>query len=190
MRHAKKRLQLGRMTSWYDATIKSLAKNMIIYQSFRTTLAKAKSSREIMERLIALSKEDTLSNRRQAQRVLGEHKLVNLLFNEIGPRFSQRNSGFTRIINLGKRRGDNAEMVIFQLTECKKKEAKKPKAAKETLPKVVPETEKITDAAGESPEQKSQTKVAVKEKPVDEKKPQKKFMGGLRTIFRKKSDSL
>ncbi len=189
MRHAKKRMQLGRFTSWHDATITSLAKNMVICQSIKTTLVRAKSSRQTVEKLITLAKVNTLFARRQAQRILGEHKLVNLLFNEIGPRFSKRNSGFTRIINLGRRRGDNAQMVIFELTELKKKEAKKPKHAKETTLKATEATEKAIEVK-ETPEQKKETKVAVKEKPVDEKKPQKKFMGGLRTIFRKKSDSL
>ena len=189
MRHAKKRLQLGRFTSWHDATITSLAKNMVTYQSIKTTLVRAKSSRQIIEKLITLAKKNTLFARRQAQRILGEHRLVNLLFNEIGPRFSKRNSGFTRIINLGMRRGDNAEMVIFELTELKKKEAKSLKATKEASLQETRETEKAAEVKG-APEQKKETKAVIKEKPVDEKKPQKKFMSGLRTIFRKKSDSL
>ena len=125
MRHAKKRLQLSRFTSWHDATIRSLARNMVICQSINTTLTRAKASKQMIEKLITLGKKNTLFARRQAQKVLGEHKLVNVLFNEIAPRFAKRNSGFTRIIGLGKRRGDNAEMVIFELTELKKKEAKK-----------------------------------------------------------------
>ena len=83
-------------------------------------------------------------------------------------------------------------MVIFEFTELKKKEPKKPKQIKEA---------KATDVALEKPgegkpaqehksEQKKETKIAVQETPADQKKPQKKFMGGLRTIFRKKSDSL
>lgn len=189
MRHAKKRMQLGRFTSWHDATIKSLARNMIICQSIKTTLTRAKASKQMVDKLITLSRRNTLFARRQAQEVLGEHKLVNLLFNEIGPRFTARSSGFTRIIPLGRRRGDNAEMVIFELTELKKKEPKKTKKIKEDKSQVAEATgeiaqEKITV------EQKKETKAPVKENPVDAKKPQGKFMGGLRTIFRKKSDSL
>ncbi len=179
MRHAKKRLQLGRFTSWHDATIRSLARNMIICQSIKTTLTRAKASKQMIDKLITLAKKNTLFARRQAQKVLAEHKLVNLLFNEIGPRFSNRSSGFTRIIGIGKRRGDNAQMVIFELTELKKKA--KPQAAQEAKEVV---EEKITK------EEKKESKTVTKEAPVDQKKPQKKFMGGLRTIFRKKSDSL
>ena len=189
MRHAKRRYQLGRFTSWHDATIRSLAKNMIICQSIKTTLTRAKAAKQMVEKLITLAKKNTLFARRQAQRILGEHTLVNLLFNEIGPRFSKRNSGFTRIIGLGKRRGDNAQMVIFEFTELKKKEAKKAKQAKEAKPEP---TQKIEEATEEKTiqEQKKESKIVVKDKPIDEKKPQKKFMGGLRTIFKKKSDSL
>lgn len=183
-------MQLGRFTSWHDATIKSLAKNMIICQSIKTTLTRAKASKQMVDKLITLSRKNTLFARRQAQRVLGEHKVVNLLFNEIGPRFAARSSGFTRIIPLGRRRGDNAEMVIFELTELKKKEPKKVKKAKEEKPQAAALEAKEALQEKTAPEQKNETKAPVKENPVDAKKPQKKFMGGLRTIFRKKSDSL
>jgi len=192
MRHAKKRLQLSRFTSWHEATIKSLARNVILNQEIKTTLSRAKASRQTIEKLISLAKENTLFARRQAQEVLGEHKLVNILFNEIGPRFSKRSSGFTRIIGLGKRRGDDAEMVIFELTEIKKKEVKKAKVAKEA--KVQP-AQSADDKPEEKPvkektaEEKKQ-EPTVKENPAKDKKPQKKFIGGIRSIFRKKSDSL
>jgi large subunit ribosomal protein L17 len=189
MRHAKKRLQLGRFTSWHDATIKSLAKNMIICQSIKTTLTRAKASRPLVEKLINLGKQNTLFARRQAQVVLGEHKLVHLLFADIAPRFAKRSSGFTRIIGLGKRRGDNAEMVIFELTELKKKETKKTKIQKAEKEHPAPESQPVAEKKPVD-QQKKETKVALKEKPVDEKKPSKKFMGGLRQIFKKKSDSL
>lgn len=186
MRHAKKRLQLGRFTSWHDATIKSLAKNVILCQSIKTTLHRAKASRQMIEHLITLGKKNTLFGRRQAQKILGEHKVVNLLFNEIAPRFSNRASGFTRIIGMGKRRGDDAEMVIFELTEIKKKEVKPVKHAKEAKPQ---------DAQGQTEEKtvegvKPVLKPVIKEQPAKGKKPQTKFLGGIRSIFKKKSDSL
>ncbi len=189
MRHAKKRYQLGRFTSWHDATIKSLARNMVIAQRMKTTLTRAKSSRSTIEHLITLAKTNTLFARRQAQKILGEHALVNALFNEIGPLFAKRTSGFTRIINLGKRRGDDAQMVIFELTEIKKKEVKKSKAVKEVKAEVVhdvkkPEGEEVLE------EKKPEAKVALKDLAAKKQKPQKKFIGGIRSIFRKKSDSL
>ncbi|MDD5561332.1 MAG: 50S ribosomal protein L17 [Candidatus Omnitrophica bacterium] len=192
MRHAKKRLQLNRFTSWHEATIKSLARNMILCQSIKTTLTRAKASRHMVERLITMAKENTLFARRQAQKVLGEHKLVNILFNEIGPRFSKRNSGFTRIISLGRRRGDDAEMVIFELTEIEKKETKKAKLAKEAKLKPSQPADEVSaenPVKGKVSGEKKQ-EVAPKENPAKDKKPQKKFIGGIRNIFRKKSDSL
>ncbi|MFH1190734.1 MAG: 50S ribosomal protein L17 [Candidatus Omnitrophota bacterium] len=189
MRHAKKRLQLSRFTSWHDATIRSLARNMVKCQSIRTTLTRAKASKQMIEKLVTLGKKNTLFARRQAQKVLGEHKLVNLLFNDIAPRFANRNSGFTRIMGLGKRRGDNAEMVIFEFTVLKVKEAKKVKPVKEVKAKTAPEEIEVAEHKPIA-EQKKETKTAIKDNPIDEKKPRKKFMGGLRTIFKKKSDSL
>ena len=79
-----------------------------------------------------MAKENTLASKRRAQAVLGEHKLVVRLFDELGPLFAKRSGGFTRLISLGKRRGDNAEMVIFELTEMKK-ETKKSKKTKEKV---------------------------------------------------------
>ncbi|MDD5409218.1 MAG: 50S ribosomal protein L17 [Candidatus Omnitrophica bacterium] len=192
MRHAKRRLQLNRFTSWHEATIRSLARNVIICQSIKTTLARAKASRQAIEKLITLAKENTLFARRQAQKVLGEHKLVNILFNEIGPRFSNRSSGFTRIIGLGKRRGDDAEMVIFELTEIKKKEVKKAKPAKEAKPQPAQAADETVEEGSSKKEAAEEKKhePAVKEGPAKDKKPQKKFIGGIRSIFRKKSDSL
>jgi len=192
MRHAKKRLQLGRFTSWHKATIKSLARNMIIHQSIKTTLSRAKASRQLIEQLVTLAKDNTLFARRQAQEVLGEHRLVSLLFNEIGPRFSKRSSGFTRIIGLGKRRGDDAEMVIFELTEIKKKEVKKAKPAKEAKSQAIQPVDEAAEdktAKAETVEEKKH-EPTVKESPAKDKRPQKKFIGGIRSIFRKKSDSL
>ncbi len=189
MRHAKKRLQLSRFTSWHDATIKSLARNVVICQSIKTTLHRAKASKQLIEKLVTLAKANTLFARRQAQKILGEHKLVNILFNEIGPRFAKRNSGFTRIISLGSRRGDNAEMVILELTELKKKEPKKIKQAKEAKPHPVHGVEgQVEEKAVE--EVKPEVKPLIKERPAKSKKPQTKFLGGIRSIFKKKSDSL
>ncbi|MDD5691872.1 MAG: 50S ribosomal protein L17 [Candidatus Omnitrophica bacterium] len=190
MRHAKKRLQLNRFTSWHDATINSLARAIILNQSIKTTLHRAKASRQTVEQLITLAKTNTLFARRQAQKLLGEHKLVNLLFNELGPRFSKRQSGFTRIIGMGKRRGDNAEMVIFELTEIKKKEAKPVKHAKETKAIPAQNTEGQAEEKTIEEPNKAEPKPVTKEHPAKGKKPQTKFISGIRSIFKKKSDSL
>ncbi|MFY9402715.1 MAG: 50S ribosomal protein L17 [Candidatus Omnitrophota bacterium] len=175
MRHADKRFKLNRFTSWNKATLNSLARNMIIHQAITTTLVRAKASRPLIERLISLAKKNTLTAKRRAFQVLGSHKLVSKLFNDIGPLFDKRPSGFTRIILLKRRRGDNAQLVLFELTERKTKEPKKQKKIKEVT--VEPNTE----------ETKAQQP---REKIEEPKKPTKKFLGGIKKIFKKKRDSL
>lgn len=188
MRHRKKRLQLNRFTSWRKATLISLTKNLLIQQSIKTTLHKAKAAKPLIEKIISLAKLNTLVAKREAFRILGDHKLVALVFNEIGPRFSKNQGGYTRIINLNRRRGDDALVVILELTEIKKKEAKRPKKGKETKPA----EEKKTEITKEKPveQKKPEVATAVKEKPPITKKPTKNFLGGLRNIFKKERDSL
>lgn len=182
MRHKNKKLQLNRFTSWRRATLKSLVRNLFIQQSIKTTKIKARAAKPLADELISLAKSNTLPAKRRVFSILGEHRLVSLLFNDIGPRFKNRAGGYTRIISLGARRGDNAELVILELTEIKKKEVRKPKKEKEV------KAEERPEAVSEKPpvvEQKPKTGVAVKEKPTITKKPTKKFLGGLRNIFKK-----
>ena len=191
MRHAKAKLRLNRFTSWRQATLTSLAKALLIHQRIKTTNAKAKAVKPLIEKLISLGKNNSLFAKRQAYRILGDHKLVSMLFKDIAVRFANRTGGYTRILNFGSRRGDNAQLVILAFTEIKEKAPKKPKAEaekkepqkpeilKEGLPKEQPQEEK-----------KPKTEVAVKEKPPISKKPTKKFLGGLRRIFKKERDSL
>ncbi|MCX5699989.1 MAG: 50S ribosomal protein L17 [Candidatus Omnitrophica bacterium] len=190
MRHNKKRLQLNRFTSWHKATLKSLVRSLVIYESIKTTLHRAKAVKSLAEKLITLAKANTLSAKREAYKILGDHKLVGILFSEIGPRFSKRVGGYTRIINLARRRGDDAQVVIFELTEQKPKlkKVKKTKADKTEL-----QGDKEIEGGSEASsveENKVVTETAVKEKPPVIKRPTKKFIGGLRNIFRKKGDSL
>ncbi len=189
MRHRNKRLQLNRFTSWRKSTLKSMVRNLLIYQRIRTTLHKARATVPLLDKVICLAKENTLSAKRHAFKILNSHELVSRLFNEIGPRFAKRGSGFTRIIRLAQRRGDNAQVVIFELTEIKEKEVKKHKKEKGVKAQELGDK---TETAKEKPavEKKPETQAAVKEKPPITKKPTKKFLGGLRNIFKKKRDSL
>lgn len=180
MRHQKKKLQLNRYTSWRKATIASLARSLFFHQSIKTTLKKAYAVKPLVERLISLGKNNTLTAKRRAYQVLNDHKLVNLLFNEIAPRFANRVGGYTRIMHADIRRGDSAELAVIELVEIKKKEVvskieTKPQISKEKVP--------------EDKKPKA-TETAVKEKPPITKKPTKKFLGGLRSIFKKERDAL
>ncbi len=189
MRHSVKRHRLNRVTSWRKATINSLVRNLLIHQSIRTTEERAKASREVVEHLITLAKENSLAAKRSAFRILGEHALVKLLFSDIGPRFAKRAGGYTRLLHLGSRRGDNASMVIFELTEIKKKELpKKQKKEKSEKPAGAESAEKVKEAPAQEPKQEAPG--AGEEKPTHPKKPTKKFLGGIRGIFKKERDSL
>lgn len=190
MRHAKSKYKLNRFTSWRKATLKSIIRNLLIHQSIKTTEAKAKAARPMAEKLISLAKLKTLAAKRQAYRMLGDHKLVSLLFSEIGPRFNNRGSGYTRMLRLNTRRGDNAQLVIFQLSELKIKEFKKPKKEKEIKSEEKKEEPPKIIETAPSEEKKPKTGVSLKEKPTISKKPPKSFLGGLRKIFKKERDSL
>jgi large subunit ribosomal protein L17 len=190
MRHNKKRLQLNRFTSWHKATLKSLARNLIINESIKTTLHRAKAVKSLAEKLVALAKANTLSAKREAFKILGDHKLVSILFNEIGPRFSNRVGGYTRTISLAKRRGDDAQIVIFELTEQKPKLKKVKKAKGAAAKSQAEKVEGISEEAEAIEEKKSASETAVKERAPAEQKPSKKFLGGIRGIFKKKTDTV
>lgn len=172
MRHRKKRLNLNRFTSWRKSTLISLARNLILKQRIITTYTKAKAVSPLIERLITLAKKNSLPAIRKAYQILGDHKLVSYLFKEMGPLFKNRPSGFSRIIRYGNRRGDNAKLVILELTEIKEK-PKKPRKEKEKIQEKPQPKETLTE-----------------EKPPVVKKPTKKFLGGIRSIFKKERDAL
>ncbi len=187
MRHRKSKFQLNRFTSWRKATLVSLARNLILHQRIKTTLNKARAVKPLAEKLISWAKINTLAKKRQAYNILGNHGLISILFGEVGPRFKNRHSGYVRVIQLGTRRGDGAQMALLEFTEIKKaiKEPRKEKEAKK-------ETQKPQEAKGKPAEEKAfpKAETPVSEKPPIEKKPSKKFLGGLRKIFKKERDSL
>lgn len=179
MRHKKARRQFNRFTSWRRATLLSLARSILIYQSIHTTKTKAMAARPLIEKLIGLAKENTLAAKRKAHQLLNDHQLVKVLFSEIGPRFSRRTGGYVRVLHLGPRRGDGAEIALLELTEIKKKEIKKPKKEEKAKEEKKPESTK-----DHPPETQARTP------PTAAKRPPKKFLGGIKNIFKKERDSL
>lgn len=117
MRHQKVRTRLGRNSSLRQATMRDLAKAVLIRQRICTTKKKAKEARKLVDRLITLGKSGTLVARRRAFAVLCDHDLVSHLFNSMASRFNGRQGGYTRIISLGHRRGDDAQLAYLELTE-------------------------------------------------------------------------
>ncbi len=95
----------------------NLVCSLIQHNQVRTTLAKAKAARPLAEKCVTLGKKGTLHNRRRAILILRQERTVKRLFADISPRFQQRNGGYTRIIKLGPRVGDAAEMALLQFVE-------------------------------------------------------------------------
>ncbi|RMD86960.1 MAG: 50S ribosomal protein L17 [Calditrichaeota bacterium] len=141
MRHRKVGNKLGRTASHRRALLANLAAALFLHKQVKTTLAKAKEARRTVERLITFAKRGTLADRRQVLRVIRDRKIVKSLFDEIAPKYDDRKGGYTRVIRLGRRRGDGAEMAILELVgyegvlmdKHKEKEEKKAKK-KETKP--------------------------------------------------------
>jgi large subunit ribosomal protein L17 len=196
MRHRKAKSLNNRFTSWKNATLASMARAVILQQSIRTTKIKAASAQPLIEKLVTLAKSDTLFAKRQAFAILGDHRLVAHLFKEIGPRFASRAGGYTRMLNLGQRRGDGSDLVILELTEIKKQVFKKHKKAKDEKSQDQEHGHPASDAApSEEPHEEEKKPAAAPSTPKEsrspiQKKPTKKFFGGLRGIFKKERDSL
>ena len=116
MRHQKKRNKLSRDASHRKALLANLCVEVIDHERIKTTEAKAKAVKPELERLITLAKRGDLHARRQALQALGQDKfVVYKLFEEIAPRYAEREGGYTRILKLGPRRSDATEMVYLEL---------------------------------------------------------------------------
>src|ERR1700739_4003922 len=116
MRHQRQRYQLSRSASHRKALLMTLSKEIIEHERIRTTEAKAKAVKPEVERLITLAKRGDLHARRQALATLAQDKFtVHKLFEDVAPRYADRNGGYTRILKLGPRRSDATEMVFIEL---------------------------------------------------------------------------
>ncbi len=117
MRHRKKGRELGRTRSHKRALLRNMAPSLFLHERIRTTEAKAKELRPFAEKLITLAKRGDLHSRRLAGRQISDAGALHKLFDEIGPRYEQRPGGYTRILKLGARKGDGAELALIELTE-------------------------------------------------------------------------
>ena len=117
MRHRKSGRQLNRNSSHRQAMFRNMATSLIEHEIIKTTLPKAKELRRIAEPLITLAKEDSVANRRLAFDRTRSKAIVGKLFAEIGPRYSERPGGYTRIMKCGHRPGDSAPMAYIELVD-------------------------------------------------------------------------
>lgn len=117
MRHGNGLRKLNRTSSHRLAMFRNMAVALLTHEAIKTTLPKAKELRRIVEPLITMGKSPTLANKRLAFARLRDRELVVKLFAEIGPRYVGRNGGYTRVLKMGHRQGDNAPMAFMELVD-------------------------------------------------------------------------
>lgn len=117
MRHGKKFNHLGRTAPHRKAMLSNMASSLILHKRISTTVAKAKALRQYVEPLITKSKTDSTHNRRVVFSYLQDKETVKILFDQISEKISDRPGGYTRIIKMGNRLGDNADMCIMELVD-------------------------------------------------------------------------
>ncbi|HJY06758.1 MAG TPA: 50S ribosomal protein L17 [Bryobacteraceae bacterium] len=135
MRHLKSGKKLKRNVSARRALLRGLVTNVIEEERITTTVPKAKAAKPLVEKMITLAKQDTLHARRQAAAFLLKPAAVQKLFEKLGPRFTQRTGGYTRVVKLGWRKGDGAETAMLELvgSELVKRAAERAKRREERL---------------------------------------------------------
>jgi large subunit ribosomal protein L17 len=168
MRHGKKFNKLGRQKPHREAMLSNMAASLIKHKRINTTIAKAKALRVYVEPIITRSKEDSTHSRREVFRYLQDKSAVMELFRDVAPKVADRPGGYTRIIKLDNRLGDNAEMCMMELVDFNElmlggKEAKKAKTTRRGKKKGA-----VAAAAGSSEE-----KTAGAEETAAEAKPKK-----------------
>jgi large subunit ribosomal protein L17 len=122
MRHRVKGKKLGRTASHKKATMRSLSIALLTHHRIVTTLSKAKELRRYAEPLVNRAKEDTMHNRREVFSFLQDNSTVSKLFDEIGPKVGDRQGGYTRVIKMGTRVGDSAQMAVIELVDYNESE--------------------------------------------------------------------
>jgi len=161
MRHLKSGRILGRTTAHRKALFRNMVTALIRRERIRTTLAKAKELRSHVEKTITLGKKGTLHAKRLARKVVVEKEAFIKLFGPLSERYAKRNGGYTRIIKIGHRRGDNAPMAFIELVD---REGEAPAAKAKAEKKAAPQK-----AAAKKPEKKAEAKPE-KEKKTETKK--------------------
>ena len=129
MRHGNGLRKLNRTSAHRQAMLRNMMNSLLTHEVIKSTVPKAKELRRVVERMITLAKVDTVANRRLAFDRLRDRDSVTKLFNELGPRFAKRPGGYTRILKMGFRVGDNAPMAFVELVERAEEGAAEAKAA-------------------------------------------------------------
>ena len=156
-------MHLGRKTAHRKSMLANMACSLIEHKRINTTVTKAKALKRFVEPLITKSKEDSTHNRRTAFRYLRSKEAVSTLFRDIAVKVGDRPGGYTRIIKLGNRLGDNADMAMIELVDfneiynnnesTKKKSTRRSRSKKSTEPAAADTTEAPSNEASEAPEE-------------------------------------
>lgn len=176
MRHAMRHRKLGRTSSHREALFRNQLQSLVEKEKIVTTLPKAKELRPIAEKVITRGKHGTVHDRRWVLRWVLKRDLVKKVFDEIAPRFTARPGGYLRIVKLGPRLGDGAEMAVLELVDRSEGEAAEPvKESQAPKAKAAPKTPKPKKEAKEKePAKKAKAEDKPKPKPKKEAKSETK----------------
>lgn len=130
MRHRKARYKLGMRTQHRQAMIRNMVTSLLEHESITTTDARAKLLRSVADKMITLGKRGDLHARRQALEVIRSKRIAQRLFEDIAPRYAERDGGYVRVVKKGLRKGDMASLSVVELTEKRAEELKGKGAAK------------------------------------------------------------
>ncbi|PRD67099.1 50S ribosomal protein L17 [Malikia granosa] len=128
MRHGNGLRKLNRTSAHRQAMLRNMMNSLLTHEAIKTTVPKAKELRRVVERMITLAKVDSVANRRLAFDRLRDRDVVTKLFNDLGPRSANRPGGYTRILKMGFRVGDNAPMALIELVDRADASAEAPAA--------------------------------------------------------------
>ncbi len=154
MRHGKSGRRFGRTTSHRKAMFRNMVTSLLEHGRIRTTDQRAKELRKLAAQMVTLGKRNTLHSRRLAARTIQDPGVVQKLFDEIAPGFAERHGGYTRIVKLGRRRGDNALMSMIELLPAGAPEpkARRHRPTVSVKPAVaIPETKERFDVEADAP---------------------------------------
>jgi len=160
MRHMNKVKTLNKKKSHRRAMFQNLANALFDHESIKTTSPKAMELKKVADKLITLAKRKDMHAMRLAFSILRNKEIVRKLFTDIGERYTATSGGYTRVLKIGSRKGDNAPMAIIELTHKKEKEEKKEKKA---------EKKKASEPKAKKPKEEKKEKTAKKEKVAKEK---------------------
>jgi large subunit ribosomal protein L17 len=167
MRHRVAGRKLGRTSEHRLAMLRNMSTALFEREKIRTTLAKAKELRPFAEKLLTMSKRETLHARRLVLRHIKDPKVVTKLFDSLSARYAQRPGGYTRIIKLGPRRGDNAEMAIVELVGAEDGSSAEPSVEKGK--KTAKKKTSRKKATKKADSEKAEAKTAAKKKTTKKK---------------------